>query len=82
MTGQENPPFELSKQQLSQSHVIAKGRRIREVNRLVEMYGGTAKGWVKKSSPSLIIEGRLAEIHWYEHRGLGRFEEKVKWLES
>jgi hypothetical protein len=33
------------------TRVIAKGRRIRDVDRLVATYGGVASKWVKKSSP-------------------------------
>jgi hypothetical protein len=76
---QESP--QLTQQQLSQARVIAKGNRIREGQRLVEQYGGTKKGWVKKSSQPLLIDGTSAEVHWYEHHGLGRFEAKIKWLE-
>jgi len=71
----------LSKSQLSQSRVIARGRGIRDVDRLVGSYGGRARGWAKKSSPPIRIGGRLAELHWYEHQGVGRFEQKLKWLE-
>lgn len=74
-------PFKLTRQQLSQARVIAKGNRIRDVQRLVEQYGGIRKDWVKKSSQPLLIEGKLAEVHWYEQYGIGRFEEKIKWLE-
>jgi hypothetical protein len=48
---------------------------------LVKRYGGKVKKWRKKKSPAIEIEGRKAEIHWYEHHGLGRFEEKVNFLE-
>jgi hypothetical protein len=61
---------------LSQSRVIAKGRRIRNVHRLVANYGGRASKWVKKSTQRIEINGEFFEIHWYEHPGLGRFEEK------
>jgi hypothetical protein len=61
---------------LSQSRVIAKGKRIREVRRLVAQFGGRASQWVKKSSPRAEVDGECFEIHWYEHLGLGRFEEK------
>jgi hypothetical protein len=71
----------LSKSQLSQSRVIARGAGIKEVNRLVAAYGGRVRGWSKKSSPRLSVGGRLAELHWYEHQGVGRFEQKLKWLE-
>lgn len=61
---------------LSQARVIAKGRRIREVERLVAEYGGRASKWVKKSSPQFEIAGERFEYHWYEHPGIGRVEVK------
>ena len=63
---------------LAQSRVIARGRRIRDVRRLVARYGGKPARWVKKSSPSFEIEGQFFEYHWYEHPGIGRFELKRK----
>ncbi len=68
----------LTQQMLSQSRIIAKGKRIREVERLVESYGGQKSGWVKKSSPSITLNNRIYEYHWYEHQGLGRFEIRRK----
>ncbi len=62
---------------LSQARVIAKGRRIRAVERLVAQYGGRASKWVKKSSPQFEIAGEYFEYHWYEHPGLGRVEAKT-----
>jgi hypothetical protein len=61
---------------LSQSRVIARGNRIREVKRLVTRYGGTASQWTKRSSPPVDAAGRWVEYHWYEHPGIGRFELK------
>jgi peptidoglycan/xylan/chitin deacetylase (PgdA/CDA1 family) len=61
---------------LSQSRVIAKGLRIRDVRGLVARYGGRASKWVKKSSPRVEIDGEHFELHWYEHPRLGRFEMK------
>jgi hypothetical protein len=61
---------------LSQSRVVAKGRRIRDVERLVARYGGRASQWVKKSSPRIEIGKIYVEDHWYEHPGIGRFEVK------
>lgn len=61
---------------LSQSRVIAKGRRIRDIRRLVAQYGGRASQWIKKSSPRIEIDGEYYELHWYEHPELGRFEVK------
>jgi hypothetical protein len=63
---------------ISLSRVIAKGRRIRDVERLVAGYGGSASRWVKKSSPRLEDEDGPYELHWYEHPGIGRVELKRK----
>jgi hypothetical protein len=68
----------LSPAMISQSRVIAKGQRIRDVERLVGTYGGRASQWVKKSSPRLEDDEGLYEIHWYEHPGIGRVELKRK----
>jgi hypothetical protein len=67
----------LTGQLLSRARIIAKGRRIREVRRLVAQYGGRAAKWAKKSSPVIEIAGEHSEFHWYEHPGLGRFEVKM-----
>jgi hypothetical protein len=61
---------------LSGARVIAKGKRIRDVHRLVAQYGGKASKWVKKSSPRIEIAYEHFEFHWYEHPGIGRFEVK------
>jgi hypothetical protein len=66
----------LSRKMLSDSRVIARGIRIRDVERLVSQYGGTASQWVKKSSPQFEFAGARFEYHWYEHYGVGRFETK------
>ena len=63
---------------LAQSRVIAKGKRIRDVSRLVETYGGTSSRWVKKSTPRFERASRYYEYHWYEHPGIGRVELKRK----
>jgi hypothetical protein len=63
-------------QHLSGARVIAKGKRIRDVRRLVAQYGGRASKWVKKSSPRFESDKEYFEIHWYEHPGMGRFEVK------
>jgi hypothetical protein len=63
---------------LAQSRVIAKGERIRDVQRLVTTYGGRPSKWVKKSSPRLVIADHQYEYHWYEHPGIGRVELKRK----
>ncbi len=63
---------------ISQSRVIAKGGRIRDVERLVVTYGGRASRWAKKSSPRLEDAMGRFEYHWYEHPGIGRVELKRK----
>ncbi len=67
---------------MSQSRVIARGHGIREVRRLVRRYGGTVRGWTKKSSPVLMAGQRKYEVHWYEHYGIGRVEERIKWIDE
>jgi len=58
--------------------VIAKGRRIRDLERLLNEYGGKSSMWTKKSSPAVELAGDLYEYHWYEHHGIGKFEIKRK----
>lgn len=73
-----NPSLGLNPTLISQSRVIAKGRRIRDVDRLVKDYGGSASRWVKKSSPRQDDDLGPYELHWYEHPGIGRVELKKK----
>ena len=47
---------------LAQPRVIAKGNRIRDVQRLVTQYGGRPSRWVKKSSPPIEIGSDQFEI--------------------
>jgi hypothetical protein len=61
---------------LSAARVIAKGKRIRDVSRLVAQYGGRTSKWGKKSSPRIEIDGEYFELHWYEHPGIGKVELK------
>lgn len=70
--------FRLTPLMLSQARVIAKGRRIRDVQRLAESYGGRPSKWVKKASPCFEDAGRSYEYHWYEHPDIGRVEVKLK----
>ena len=67
---------------IAQSRVIAKGKRIRDIRRLVETYGGKPSKWVKKSGPRFAIGGRQYEYHWYERPGIGRVELKRKRVNS
>ena len=63
---------------LARARVIAKGKRIRDVRRLVVRYGGRPSKWVKKSSHRFEIAGEHFEYHWYEHPGIGKVEVKRK----
>ncbi|REJ74847.1 MAG: hypothetical protein DWQ36_13860 [Acidobacteria bacterium] len=59
--------------------LIATGRSIRELERLVEAYGPGR--WRKlKGIADIRVSGEacVAEIHWYEAHGVGRREFKIK----
>lgn len=54
---------------------------IREVDSLVEEYGGSAEKWVKvKANATLEVQGKSfdAEIHWYEEPTVGKVRMKYK----
>ena len=70
--------IKLSKEIISKSRVIAKGKRIRNLQYLLDKFGGTSSKWVKKSSHQFEINGEFYEYHWYEHHGIGRFDIKSK----
>jgi hypothetical protein len=70
--------LELTKEHIARSRVIAKGRGIRDLKRLIQDYGGKSSMWTKKSSPPIEIDGDVYEYHWYEHHGIGRFEVKIQ----
>lgn len=70
--------IELTKDLISQSRIIAKGERIRDIQRLIITYGGKKSKWLKKSSPIFENNGINYEYHWYENHGIGRFEIKLK----
>jgi hypothetical protein len=63
---------------ISPSRVIAKGNRNRDVQRLVDTYGGRKSKRVKKSYPRSEIGKEQYEHHWYEHPGIGRLELRLK----
>ena len=60
--------------------VIARGRQIRMLRRLIRCYGG--RNWRKMKGEAFIQDetGREydAEIHWYEAHGVGKCDIKVK----
>ncbi len=61
---------------------IASGKEIRELKRLVRVYGGGA--WRKRKGNARIQfkDGTIveAELHWYEAHGIGKKEFKIKRL--
>lgn len=68
---------------------IAAGKKIRSVNRLIESYklpGGTKtqpKDWKKMRGTGIIkVDDKeyKAEVHWYQAKGVGKVEWKVKKL--
>jgi len=68
---------------ISHAHTFAQGRGIRELDRLVEAYGG--KHWRKRKGFGKILlqpSGMVvdAELHWYEAHGIGKVEMKIKQL--
>jgi hypothetical protein len=66
-------PFELVGE-IAAVEIIAVGRRIRALQRLVKLYGRGR--WRKMKGQALIRlpNGRVrrAELHWYEAHGVGR----------
>ena len=78
MTERARSMGKLTPRMLAQSRVIAKGHRIRDVQRLVKTYGGKRATWVKKSSPRFELGQHGYEYHWYEHPGIGRVQLKRK----
>ena len=65
MNPSDKPIPRLTKELLSRPRVIARGRGIRDVARLIATYGGIASGWIKKSTQRLRDEHGMFEVHWY-----------------
>lgn len=59
---------------------FATGASIREVSRLRKRYGRGR--WLKRKGIARVLldDGsiELAEVHWYEAAGIGKFEFKIK----
>ncbi len=65
-----------------QVETIAQGKGIRELKRLVRVYG--IGNWLKKKGLAFVtLDDGLtffAEVHWYEAHGIGKHELKIKKL--
>ncbi|MGD9584555.1 MAG: hypothetical protein AB7V26_12930 [Lysobacterales bacterium] len=61
---------------------IARGSGIRELSRLRKSHG--TGNWRKRKGVATVKlangQSLLAEVHWYEATGLGKFEFKIKRL--
>jgi len=69
------PTAVLTKEILSRSRIIT--YRIKDIDRLLNQYGGQKKDWIKKSSEVLLDKnGRMFEYHWYEN-AFGKYEIKT-----
>ncbi|HEX7180993.1 MAG TPA: hypothetical protein VF756_04065 [Thermoanaerobaculia bacterium] len=66
--------------EITGTETIAEGPSIRDVARLVKVYGRGA--WRKRKGNATVelSNGRIrrVELHWYEAHGLGRKELKIK----
>lgn len=62
------------------TQIIARGRQIRELRRLVKAYGYGRWRKLKGIASIRLPDGsvREAEVHWYEAAGVGRKEFKIK----
>jgi hypothetical protein len=60
--------------------VIAVNRRIRELPRLIRVYGPGRWRKMKANATVRYPDGRIrvVELHWYEAHGIGRVDWKVK----
>ena len=58
------------------------GRKIDDIDRLVDDYGCDAGGWRKEKARYQVYdeygEIRKVELHWYQHEDIGKVEYKVK----
>jgi hypothetical protein len=60
--------------------VIAAGRAIRDLHRIIKKYGPGRWRKLKGKTKVKLIDGsiRNAEIHWYEAHGIGKKRFKIK----
>jgi len=60
--------------------LIARGKSIKELNRLEKIYGKGSWRKLKGIAHIEMADGRryTVEVHWYEAHGIGKKEEKIK----
>jgi hypothetical protein len=65
--------------ELTHIKIIARGKGIRELDRLRTMYGGRNWRKLKGRAKVRLKKGqiRYAEVHWYEAHGVGRRKFKI-----
>ncbi len=65
---------------ISDVETIASGKGIREHRRLRKFYGGKSWRKLKGTATVELADGTMchAELHWYEARGIGAKEVKIK----
>ncbi len=67
---------------VAETELIAQGKSIRELPRLVKLYGKARWKKMKGNCDIRFKSGSVvkAELHWYEAHGVGRKEIKIKRL--
>lgn len=65
---------------ISKVETMAVGSSIRDLRRLIKVYGDGRWRKIKGIAMVRLMDGplRKAEIHWYEAHGIGRKEVKLK----
>lgn len=66
---------------MGQAEVIAAGRKIRDLRRLIRTYGRGRWRKVKRQAVVRFKDSGLVrqeEVHWYEAHGIGKREFKIK----
>lgn len=67
---------------ISDIQVIATGKAIREIGRLIKFYGPGRWRKLKGNATIRFHDGTnlKAEVHWYEAHGIGKKEVKIKFI--
>ena len=66
--------------EINKIETIAVGNKIKEINRIIKIYGKGRCRKLKGIANIRLENGSviLAEIHWYEAHGIGKKEFKIK----